>query len=203
MLAVALRRRHVDPFRDDAGVVGRHLDRPGVVGPQHLEERARADAADGEFLRAVKEGASAHAAMHIEVEKIEQLLREVGCFLAHRCSLLCAPRHRLPHVYQGLARQALTRDRERRHRKRVEGRVTRRQASALSAPSFAFEARRLLTKVWLRNKVALPRAGQVVEVPLVVLDDSGKAGFRLKDQFLGQRRGAEFPPLGRLEDVAQ
>ena len=66
---------------DDALVVGRHLDRPRIVRLQHLQQRAGAHAADGEFLRAIQEGAAAHAAMHIDVEEVQSSCGKSDAFL--------------------------------------------------------------------------------------------------------------------------
>src|SRR5271169_1655093 len=47
----------------------------------------------------------------------------------------------------------------------------------------------------LGNEVGLARAGQMVQVRLVVQGDAGKTGLGLQDQVLGERCGAEFPAL--------
>ena len=80
--AISLRRlqglgRCLDPL-----VVRLDLDRPGVIRPEHLEQRHRGDAADREFLRAVEKLPPADAAMHIAVEKVQQFLWKVRCLLA-------------------------------------------------------------------------------------------------------------------------
>jgi hypothetical protein len=96
--AVALRRRHGGGLRLDPLVVSRHLDRPGIVGLQHLKERGCGHPADGEFLGAVQERATADRAVYIAVEEVQQLLREIGCFFAvdrrlvfHNCASLMWP----------------------------------------------------------------------------------------------------------------
>ena len=59
--------------------------RPGVIRPQHLEQRRRREPADGEFLRAVAEIAAINVAVHVTVEEIEQFLRKIGRLLSfHR-----------------------------------------------------------------------------------------------------------------------
>ncbi len=80
--AVALRRGNGHVFGLDAVVVFGNLLGPGVVGTQALEDRRGGEAADGEFLRAIQKVAALDVAMDIEIEEVEQLLREVRRFFA-------------------------------------------------------------------------------------------------------------------------
>ena len=75
--AVALRGGDGDEPGGDAAVVGWNLDRPGVIGPQHLEQRRRADAEGGELLGAIEKPAAAHSAVHIDVKQVQKLLGKV------------------------------------------------------------------------------------------------------------------------------
>jgi len=86
--AIALRRRHRGGFGLDPLVVRRNLDRPGVIRPQHLEERGGGQPADGEFLRAMQKPAAADRAMHVAVEQVQQPLREIRCRLSANRRLL-------------------------------------------------------------------------------------------------------------------
>jgi hypothetical protein len=79
--SVPLRRRDDDSLRPDPPVVGLNLDRPGVVGFEHLKKRRGRGACGRECLRPFQEGAAAHATIDIEVEEIEKLLRKVRRFL--------------------------------------------------------------------------------------------------------------------------
>jgi hypothetical protein len=54
-----------DPF-----IVGRNLDRPGIIRLQHLQQRRRGHPADGEFLRAIEELAPADPAVHVSIEQV-------------------------------------------------------------------------------------------------------------------------------------
>jgi hypothetical protein len=47
-----------------------------------LEERGGGHAADGEFLRTIEKFAAADRAVHVSIEQIQQLSREIGCLLA-------------------------------------------------------------------------------------------------------------------------
>ena len=79
---IPLGRGHGFRRRADARVVGLDLDRPGVVRLQHLEQRRGARPADGELLGACEERAPAHAAVHVDVEQVQQFLREVRRLLS-------------------------------------------------------------------------------------------------------------------------
>src|SRR5262249_18335916 len=82
---VALWRLHRCRLSLDAAVVLRDLDRPGVIGPEHLEQRSRRDPPDREFLRTVEKLAPVNFTVHVKVEQVQKLLREIGCFLSfHR-----------------------------------------------------------------------------------------------------------------------
>ena len=80
--AIAIRRLDGYIFGLNAAVVFGNLLGPGVVGTQALKDRGDGEAAGGEFLGAIHEVAASNVAVNVEVEKIEQLLREVGRFLA-------------------------------------------------------------------------------------------------------------------------
>src|SRR6202034_642622 len=54
-----------------------------------------------------------------------------------------------------------------------------------------------------RHEVALPHAGQMVDVPFVVLGDGRDAGLGLQDQLLVERLGAEFPTLRQFHERAE
>jgi hypothetical protein len=54
----------------EALVVGRHLLRPGVVGPQALEDGRDGQAADRELAGAVEEGAAVDVAVLVLVKEV-------------------------------------------------------------------------------------------------------------------------------------
>ena len=82
MLPLPLGDCTVADFSLDAAVVFRDLDRPGVIRPEHLEQRRRGHASDGELLGAGEKFAPGNFPMHVEVEQVQKLLREVRCFLS-------------------------------------------------------------------------------------------------------------------------
>jgi hypothetical protein len=49
------------------------LLRQGVIGPEHIPQCRRRQAADGEFGSAIQKLAAVDAAMHVSMEKTKQL----------------------------------------------------------------------------------------------------------------------------------
>ncbi len=58
------------------------LLRPRVIGPQRFEEPGHRQPADRELRRAVEERAPIDVAVHVQMEKVEKLLRKVGRLLS-------------------------------------------------------------------------------------------------------------------------
>ena len=75
--AVALRGRDGHELGDNPAVIGLDLDRPRVIGPQHLEQRRGADALGSVLLRAIEEAPAGYAAVHIGVEDVQEFLGKV------------------------------------------------------------------------------------------------------------------------------
>jgi hypothetical protein len=81
-MAGAVGGGHCELFRLEAIVILRHLYRPSVIGPEHLDQGRRGHGRGGEFLRACQEFAPADAAMHIGIQQVEKFLRKVGGIFA-------------------------------------------------------------------------------------------------------------------------
>jgi hypothetical protein len=58
------------------------LHRPGIVRLEHLKERGCGHAADCELLRAIQEAAAVDPAVHVVVEQVDELLREIRRLLS-------------------------------------------------------------------------------------------------------------------------
>src|SRR5262245_48674696 len=86
---IAFWRLHRCSFSLDAAVVFRDLDRPSVIRPEHLEQRRRGHTSDSELLRASEEFAPGNFPMHVKIEQVQKLLREIGCLLSFHRSAPC------------------------------------------------------------------------------------------------------------------
>src|ERR1044072_6375859 len=75
--AVPFRRRHGLVTDLDAFVVCRHLLRPGVVGPEALEDCRDSQTTDSELCGTVQEGAPVDIAVLIFVKEVQQILRVI------------------------------------------------------------------------------------------------------------------------------
>src|SRR5262249_10457399 len=69
---VAFWRLHCRSFSVDAAVVFRDLDRPGVIRPEHLEQRRGGHPSDSELLRASEKFAPGNFPMHVKVEQVQK-----------------------------------------------------------------------------------------------------------------------------------
>jgi hypothetical protein len=69
-------------FRLDAFVVRRNLYGPSIIRSGHLEKCCRGHTADGKFLRTIQKLAAVDPAMRVSVEQVQELLREIRCFLS-------------------------------------------------------------------------------------------------------------------------
>jgi hypothetical protein len=58
------------------------LHRPSIIRLEHLKERSRGHTTDGKFLCTIQKLAAADPAMHVSVEQVQELLREIRSFFA-------------------------------------------------------------------------------------------------------------------------
>ncbi len=137
-----VRRGILQIFLHDARVVGRDLLRLGELGAQLVEQHGRRDAADGELLGPVEEGAAIDPPVDVGVEEDEQFLVEVVRGLAfHGCISGGGLRLPKPHrqcaargPYAATSTVSAIRRAGRRERRRAPARYTTRTAMARVAP---------------------------------------------------------------------